>query len=49
MAGQGKRFEFHGSYAKKADAVKKEGEVHGFIRAHQVGGKIRYFVLTEKK
>lgn len=49
MAGKGKRFNFHGSFASKAEAVKKEQEVSGFIREHKVGGKIRYYVLTERK
>ena len=49
MSGVGKKFDFHGSFAKKEDAVKKEKEVHGFIREHNINGKIRYFVLTERK
>jgi hypothetical protein len=49
MAGKGKQFDFHGSFAKKADAVRKEGEVHGFIREHTIKGKTRYYVLTERK
>jgi hypothetical protein len=48
MAGKGKRFNFHGSYSKKADAVAKEKEVSGFIREKNIGGKTRYFVLTAK-
>lgn len=48
MAGKGKKFEFHGSYSRKADAVKKEQEVGGFIREHTIEGKRRYFVLTKK-
>jgi hypothetical protein len=50
MAGKGKRFDFHGSFLKKADAVKKESETEGgFIRSHKVQGKMRYFVLSERK
>jgi hypothetical protein len=49
MAGVGKKFEFHGAFASKEDAVKKEQEVGGFIRERVIHGKIRYFVLTEKK
>lgn len=49
MAGIGKKFEFHGAFANKAEAVKKEQEVGGFIRERVVHGKTRYFVLTEKK
>lgn len=48
MAGKGKQFDFHGSFAKKADAVAKEKEVDGFIREHKIDGKVRYFVLTAK-
>ena len=50
MAGKGKRFNFHGSYSTKSEAVKKEAEVHGFIREHKTPhGKTRYYVLTERK
>lgn len=49
MASHGKKFDFHGSFARKEDAVKKESEVHGFIREHKIGGHVRYFVLTERK
>lgn len=49
MAGKGKKFDFHGSFASKSDAMVKEKEVSGFIRERKVGGKIRYFVLTERK
>jgi hypothetical protein len=48
MAGKGSKFNFHGSYAKKADAVAKEKEVSGFIVERTVSGHIRYFVLTKK-
>jgi hypothetical protein len=49
MACKGKKFDFHGSYSTKSDAVKKEQEVHGFIRERVVDGKTRYFVMTERK
>lgn len=49
MSGIGRQYNFHGSYLSKAEAVKKESEVGGFIRERKVKGKIRYFVLTEKK
>lgn len=49
MAGHGRKFDFHGSFSKKGEAVKKEREVKGFIREQQIGGKPRYFVLTERK
>jgi hypothetical protein len=48
MAGLGTKFDFHGSYTDKAEAVKKEKEVGGFIRERTVKGKVRYFVLTVK-
>lgn len=46
MAGVGKRFDFHGSFSSKAEAVKKEQETGGFIRERKVKGKTRWFVLT---
>jgi hypothetical protein len=49
MAGHGKKFDFHGSFASKDLAVKKEAEVGGFIREKVIDGKTRYFVLTERK
>jgi hypothetical protein len=49
LGAKGKKFEYHGSYASKSDAVKKEAEVHGFIREHKIGGKTRYYVLTVRK
>jgi len=50
MAGKGKKFDFHGSFADKKAAVEKEKTVKGgFIREHPVGGKTRYFVLSERK
>lgn len=50
MAGLGKKFDFHGSFTSKAEAVKKEQATPGaFIRERRVKGKTRYFVLTERK
>ena len=49
MSGVGKKFDFHGSFLSKSEAVKKEQEVSGFIRERKVDGKVRYFVLTERK
>ena len=49
MAGHGKKFDFHGSFAKKEDAMVKEKEVSGFIRERVIDGKTRYFVLTVRK
>ena len=50
MAGAGKKFDFHGSFTSKVEAVKKEKETSGsFVRERRVNGKVRYFVLTERK
>lgn len=50
MAGHGKHFDFHGSFADKAKAVEKEKEADGrFIVERTVDGKLRYFVLSERK
>ncbi len=49
MAGRGFDFNFHGSFSKKEDAVRKEREVGGFIReTRSANGAIRYTVLTRK-
>jgi len=49
MAGTGKRFDFHGSFASKKAAMQKESETPGsFIRERIVAGKKRFFVLTPK-
>ena len=48
MSEKGKKFNFHGSFAVKADAIAQEKKVNGFIVERTVRGKIRYFVLTEK-
>lgn len=49
MAGKGKKFDFHGSYTTKKEAVEKETAVRGFIREHTVNGKTRYYVLTVRE
>ena len=49
MAGVGKRFDFHGSFSSKTEAVKKEQETGGFIRERKVKGKTHWFVLTVRK
>jgi hypothetical protein len=46
MAGHGKKFDFHGAFKSKEEAMRKEAEVHGFIREREVHGEKRYFVLT---
>lgn len=49
MAGKGKKFDFHGAYTNKADAIDKEKQVKGFIRERKIDGKVRYFVLTVRQ
>ena len=48
MGAVGKKLEFHGKFTNKNDAVKREQEVHGFIRERKVKGRLYYFVLTAK-
>ena len=48
MAGRGKKFNFHGRFLSKEEAVSKEKEVSGFIRERIVDGKTYYYVLTSK-
>lgn len=42
------KYDFHGSFASKKEAVAKEREVGGFIREHTIRSKTRYYVLTKK-
>lgn len=55
MAGKGKRFNFHGMFRLKAEAVDREEDRPGaFIREVVVSkgrlkGQRRYLVLSEKK
>lgn len=44
----GYKFDFHGSFASKEEAMRKEKEVGGFIVERKINGKIRHFVLTKK-
>jgi hypothetical protein len=46
MAGQGRRVTFHGAFSDKADAIRKERQVHGFIKPAMVRGARRYVVMT---
>lgn len=47
MSGKGRRVRFHGAYAKKADAERKEARLAGaFIRPIRVRGQRRYAVMT---
>jgi hypothetical protein len=48
MAGRGRRVLFHGAFTAKADAVRKEREVGGFIRPAVVRGSRRFMVLTRR-
>ena len=41
-------FKFHGAFSKKADAMKKEKAVGGFIKKVSIRGKTRYSVMTSK-
>lgn len=38
---------FHGAFARKADAIRKERRVHGFIQPRTIRGQRRYVVMTE--
>jgi hypothetical protein len=49
LAGKGKKFDFHGSFSRKENAMAKEKEVSGFIRERSIKGQTRYFVLTVRK
>lgn len=46
MAMKGKLVTFHGAFATKAPAVKREREVGGFIRPYTLKGHQRYVVMT---
>lgn len=48
MAGEGRRVTFHGAFASKADAIRKEHQVGGVIRPILVGGHRRYAVMTRR-
>lgn len=45
----GRRVCFHGAFASKAKAVRKERKVHGFIRKIRIKGSSRYVVMTRKR
>lgn len=38
---------FHGAFVRKADAIRKERRVHGFIQPRTIRGQRRYVVMTE--
>ena len=48
MAGPGRRVTFHGAFGHKADAVRKERQVGGFIRPITVQGHRRFAVMTRR-
>lgn len=48
-AGKGFGMSFHGAFASKADAKKKERQVHGFIQPRNIRGQRRYVVMSERK
>lgn len=48
-AGKGYGMMFHGNFASKADAKKKERQVHGFIKPTTIKGKRRFMVMSERK
>jgi hypothetical protein len=49
MAGKGTKFNFHGCFYSKQEAIEKERETGGFIRERTVAGRTCYLVLTAKK
>ena len=49
MAGRGRKLNFHGAYAEKAKARRKEHRVRGaFIRRVRIKGVIRYLVMSPR-
>ena len=48
MAGQGRKFTFHGAFDRKEDAKREEKKVHGFIRRAKIRGHLRYVVMKPK-
>jgi hypothetical protein len=48
-AGLGYGMMFHGAFATKADAKKKERQVGGFIQPRNIKGARRYVVMSERK
>lgn len=48
--GRGRRFTFHGAFAKKADAKRREKQGRGrFIEARVIRGRRRYVVMSERR
>jgi hypothetical protein len=48
-AGLGFGMMFHGAFASKTDAKKKERQVGGFIQPRNIKGERRYVVMSERK
>ena len=48
MAGRGKKVLFHGAFATKARAKRKEKAVGGYIEKKKIKGQTRYMVLTRR-
>jgi hypothetical protein len=40
---------FHGAFKSKADAKRKERQVHGFIQPRNIKGERRYVVMSQRK
>lgn len=50
MAKRGRKFTFHGAFATKAAAKRKERRVGGFILKRRMRGRgVRYLVVTKRK
>ena len=50
MSGKGRRVTFHGAFARKADAVKKERRtLAAFVEERRIKGKVRYVVMTQRR
>lgn len=48
MSKRGRKVVFHGAFAHKSDAKRKERKVGGFIRPKRIKGHLRYVVMTGK-
>lgn len=50
MAGRGRKFTFHGAFARKIDAeVKSDQFRQAFVRRVRIRGKTRYLVLVRRR
>lgn len=48
MAKRGRKVTFHGAFASKSRARRKERSVNGFILKRKIRRKTRYIVVTKK-